>query len=395
MNDPATLSQLLQWSLANTDLDALHERAEAIRRGEAQPTPINMAATSAGVLSAEGNEGELPALGETGAASVKRPAAATRAELDALAQLHMPDMVSMMRGALALAVNESLDVDSREQALLDLEELAADVDNARDLHTIGGFPLVLALFASAEPPLQAASAWVVGSSVKHQREMQLHLLEQGAVPALLTLLQPNSTVEVRGKALFALAALLGNCPEAQAAFAQGGGSSTLISILSQPEGQPAAMRLVRKALVLVTDLVREQRMREEDPEAVSEVASVDLIGSWRDATELCSAVVQCFASEELDAQEKALQAADELLKAGLIQALAGSPADGSSCTARTVRGALQRYRERCEAFARDHALEQEDDVVGSGECGDMLPIAQVVDEQLALITATRHADEQL
>ena len=33
--DPQSLSQLLQWSLANQDLDALHEKAEAVRRGDA------------------------------------------------------------------------------------------------------------------------------------------------------------------------------------------------------------------------------------------------------------------------------------------------------------------------------------------------------------------------
>ena len=32
MDDPQTLSQLLQWSLANQDLDALHEKAEQIRK---------------------------------------------------------------------------------------------------------------------------------------------------------------------------------------------------------------------------------------------------------------------------------------------------------------------------------------------------------------------------
>ena len=37
--DPQSLSQLLQWSLANQDLDALHEKAEAVRRGDAQPQP--------------------------------------------------------------------------------------------------------------------------------------------------------------------------------------------------------------------------------------------------------------------------------------------------------------------------------------------------------------------
>ena len=59
IDDPQTLSQLLQWSLANQDLDALHQKAEAIRHGDGGVPQV----TPPGVLSADGNAGELSADG--------------------------------------------------------------------------------------------------------------------------------------------------------------------------------------------------------------------------------------------------------------------------------------------------------------------------------------------
>lgn len=48
-DDPKTLSQMLQWSIDNTDLQALHQKAEAIRAGTAE-----------GKLSRRDDEKELP-----------------------------------------------------------------------------------------------------------------------------------------------------------------------------------------------------------------------------------------------------------------------------------------------------------------------------------------------
>jgi hypothetical protein len=242
MSDPQTLSQLLQWSLANQDLDALHAKAEAIRRGgEAAGASPN---TAPNLLTGERTGLPAPSADGEAAEHTARPLTSERrAELDELAKVMMPDMVALMRESLANANDVSLDVDAREEALLLLHNLVEDIDHARDFKTIGGFPDIVALLACELPPLQAAAAWIIGSAVKNHRELQLHLLERRALPSLLVLLRSSAHVPVRAKALYAASALLRNCAEAQAAFAALDGGGALLDVLANPA---ADMRLVRK-----------------------------------------------------------------------------------------------------------------------------------------------------
>ena len=288
-DDQASLSKLLHWSLQQTDLDALHERAESIRSGGAAARP--------GVLSAEGNVGDhqpaaaaaLPA--GTGAPpsgdapSQSRESFASRAaDLSELYGQLMPNAVELMRTALERSENSSAPVSEREAALLELQassqriyidacmhathtgarggaprtageqqqrrrrqgskpaisqprtgvafftyarayirmrptqELAEDLDHAKDLQTIGGYPRLLSHLRSKSDGLVSAAAWVVGTVVKNQRELQLAMLEEGAMGLLVHIISWADSPEAVGKALYALAALLRNCAEAQAAF---------------------------------------------------------------------------------------------------------------------------------------------------------------------------------
>lgn len=417
IDDPQTLSQLLQWSLANQDLDALHQKAEAIRHGDGGVPPV----TPPGVLSADGNAGELSADGTysiAGAAllplgggaadasirpTVQRMTPERLAELKVLQKQLMPDMVGLMREALASAIDESLPVDEREAALLKLEDHASDIDQAHDLMIIGGLVPVVQLLASDVPPLQAAAAWVIGSAVQNHRELQLHVLAiPAAMPSLLALARLHTSAEVRAKALYALSTLISNCAEAQAAFVAAGGAEALLSILTGARlGRES--RLVRKALALVTDLLREmgsakgsgaQGKGEGAGEStaqgggavlvgaaggVTQTATADaaanadraaaaaaaeapsrapLLDAWRNATELCAAVLHCLELDDLDAQEKALQALEQLVAVALLPVVVTSPeastatvADEADCALSAVRAALHRYRDRCDAAA--------------------------------------------
>ncbi len=438
ISDPQTLSQLLQWSLANQDLDALHQKAEAIRRGDGDVPPP----TPPGVLSADGNVGELPAeevhhlgVADTGAAlplplggtgdatirpTVQRMTPERRAELEVLSKQLMPDVVGLMREALASALDESLPVEEREAALLDLEDHASDIDNAHDLMTIGGFPSIVQLLASDVPPLQAAAAWVLGSAVQNQRELQLHVLGiPAALPSLLALARSHASAEVRAKALYALSTLLSNCAEAQAAFGAAGGAEALVSVLTgaRRANEP---RIVRKALALVTDLLREMRARRGGGAAVEGApnapdggggvlvdaagavtpagdASADtaegaapLLGAWRNATELCAAVLHCLELGDLDAQEKAVQALEQLVASALLppagdpEALAAAATAEEECPLAEVRAALHRYRDRCDA-AGAAAVGDPDAEEGAGlmgACEDLQPTVRALDEQL-------------
>jgi hypothetical protein len=59
-----------------------------------------------------------------------------------------------------------------------LEGLLCDIDNARDFHTIGGWPALAACLSSAYPvDTQALAAWAIGSAVKNSYDYQLWVIE--------------------------------------------------------------------------------------------------------------------------------------------------------------------------------------------------------------------------
>lgn len=80
-------------------------------------------------------------------------------------------------------------------ALLELEGLLCDIDNARDFHTIGGWPVLAALLAPSNAmALQTAAAWAVGSAVKNSYDYQLWTTEAvGTACSLLIHLKSRST----------------------------------------------------------------------------------------------------------------------------------------------------------------------------------------------------------
>ena len=286
-DDPQTLSQLLQWSLDHTDLDALHEKAEKVRAAGA--------ATSAdevpGVLSADGNRGEVaPPVADAlppgdGAAPSIRPGVEplTPEKREALASLSaalLPNAVAMMREALERAVDVGADAEARVAALHDIQELVEDIDNARDFKAIDGFGPTLELLASDEPALQAAAAWVVGTAVQNQRELQLHLVQDlDVLPSLLRLLTSHAHENVRAKSLFATSCLVRNCVEAQATFEAQRGVDALLAALAEL-GSP---RLVRKALVLLTDLLDEEAEADAEADAAGGVELLRSTASRRPA----------------------------------------------------------------------------------------------------------------
>ena len=441
IEDPQTLSQLLQWSLANQDLDALHEKAERIRKQGGASVGEEAAQAEAETLDLDGlpvpdGSPVAAAASAASAARVEMMSAERRAELKSLASDLMPDIVQAMRDALAAGTDPSLPLEEREAGLLVLADYAEDIDHAKDLKAIGGFPEVIALLASELPPLQAAAAYILGSSVKNQRELQLHALEERALPSLLRLLRSHADGEVRGKALYAIASLIRNCPEAQQAFGAAGGADALMAVLSAGGGGSAAggggggeggeggegggegggstggdLRLVRKALALITDLLREQRDgsaelkvtvvagADGDTAAATTEATAEggggaaaaeggrghgVLALWRNASALCESVASCLSqSNDLDAREKAVQALEQLMHVG---ALRGGGADGGGgCAVVEVRAALRRYREWCEAAvakAEERGQVEEEDQDGVGLCPELLPTAREIESAL-------------
>jgi len=316
----------------------------------------------------DGNVGELPADGglPLPAASSTPPQPLTKERLEDLKTwtgMMMPDNVEMMRQALVQAQDLSLSLEDRETALFNLQELVEDVDNAKDLQTIGGFTTVLELaFESEAPVLQAAAVWVIGTSVQNQRELQLHLVQNQThtLPSLLWLLRSHASHQVRAKALYAIAGILSNCVEAKMQFRAENGVEALLDTV----GEIDSPRLVRKALVLLTDLLDGILLDESSEERAM---STQLLSALRNASGLCNAIVQCLNAADLDSQEKAVQALDRMSKVGFL--VKDERGTGSGCMSEEMRTAVQTFYHQCER--RVNGAEN-DDSIGC----DVLPLAK-------------------
>lgn len=67
--------------------------------------------------------------------------------------------------------------DDISHILLELESMVADIDNARDFHTIGGWPILTSFLSDKPIPHRSLAAWVIGTAVKNSYDFQLWLLE--------------------------------------------------------------------------------------------------------------------------------------------------------------------------------------------------------------------------
>ena len=145
--------------------------------------------------------------------------------------------------------------------------------------------------------------------MQNQRELQLHLLGLDALPSLLRLLRSHAHESVRAKSLFATSCLVRNCVEAQATFEAQRGVDALLAALAEL-GSP---RLVRKALVLLTDLLDEEAEADAEADAAGGVELLEVDGeptaggggrmrgalSSRPPTHrLCDAVLQSLTAPE-------------------------------------------------------------------------------------------------
>ena len=94
----------------------------------------------------------------------------------------MPDQIELMRKLLNISSNSTAAVDARVQSLIVLQELVEDLDKAEDFRKLDGFAPILMLVDSLEDVrIAEASAWVIGTAAQNQLELQLHMIELGAL----------------------------------------------------------------------------------------------------------------------------------------------------------------------------------------------------------------------
>ncbi|KAK3003599.1 hypothetical protein RJ639_019845 [Escallonia herrerae] len=251
----STLDGMLQWAIGHSDPVKIQETAQDVQR-----------------LSSD----ELK----------KR-----HAEMKELMEkLKRPSVAQLMQIALDELRNSSLPMEDRRRALQDLLVLVEPIDNAIDLHKLGGLAVVMGELNNLDAEIRTTSAWILEEAIK---------------------------------ALYAVSALIRNNLDGQQLFHAGAGEVMLQKIL---RNSSIDSRLRRKAVFLVADLVECQiEIRNE----------ADL--QFFSTPSFLNSVVDLIASTDLDLQEKALFIIKNLIQLGSTKALVLKDFCG-------LDGALERMR---------------------------------------------------
>jgi len=114
-----------------------------------------------------------------------------------------------------------------------LNEIVEFIDNANDLHTLGGFQVVIDLLKHDSIDLRQQAAWVIATCVQNNPKCQKQLLELDGITILLNILQTDPNIEVRNKALLAISGFLKHNPIGCTEFFKLNGLTILVNSFSQ------------------------------------------------------------------------------------------------------------------------------------------------------------------
>ncbi|CAA2985155.1 hsp70 nucleotide exchange factor FES1-like [Olea europaea var. sylvestris] len=139
-----------------------------------------------------------------------------------------------------------------EGMLDELQEHVESIDNANDIHSIGGLVPLLGYLKNSHAIIRAKAAEVVGTIVQNNPKSQQLVMEANGLEPLLSNFTSDSDVTVRTKALGAISSLIRHNRPGIAAFRLANGYAALRDALSSESG-----RFQRKALNLVHYLLHE------------------------------------------------------------------------------------------------------------------------------------------
>ncbi|XP_053091543.1 nucleotide exchange factor SIL1 isoform X5 [Pangasianodon hypophthalmus] len=218
--------------------------------------------------------------------------------------------VQIMSKLLSNFSSTNTTMDQRVAALLDLEYLVHQVDNAQNLVLMGGLELVNDALNNTDFRLQKSAAFVLGSAVSSNPSVQVVALECGTLQKLLTMLATPRPMTVKKKVLYALACLLRHFPTAQSQFVKLGGLQVLVELFQAQGAECLHVRII----TLLYDMITEKEMisqagigphstHQEHLQQYSDISLFPMLveQGW------CSLVPEMLASPEHDWREKALQ----------------------------------------------------------------------------------------
>ncbi|KAM6953037.1 nucleotide exchange factor SIL1 [Lycodopsis pacificus] len=231
------------------------------------------------------------------------------AQLDLLVETD----VQIMKRLLDQFNSSNSTTEQRLSILLELEYLVHQVDNAQNLCSMGGLQLIVDSLNSTDFRFQESSAFVLGSAVSSNPQVQVKAVESGALQMLLTVLATAQPLRVQKKVLFAVASLLRNFPYAQRHFLSHGGLQVLSELFRADGGGVLRTRIV----TMLYDMISEKELISQGgldlvldashEERVRQYSKVSLQGELLDKG-WCNLVPQLLESTEHDYREKALRA---------------------------------------------------------------------------------------
>ncbi|GMP57396.1 hypothetical protein CsSME_00021516 [Camellia sinensis var. sinensis] len=303
----SSLDGMLQWSIGHSDPAKLKETAENVQR--LSPDKLKK------------RQMELKELVE---------------------RLKMPSDAQLMQIAIDDLNNSSLPSEYHHRALQELLILVEQIDNANDLHKLGGLSVIIRELNNPDPEIRTTSAWILGKACQNNPVVQKQVLELGGLAKLMNMVKSSFLEEAR-KALYAVSALIRNNLDGQQLFYAETGDLMLQDIL---RNSSIDIRLRRKSVSLVADLA-ECRLQTRN------IAELPFFSNRF----FLRSVVDLTASTDLDLQEKALVAIKNLLQLKTTEALVFKDFCG-------LDGALHRMRQQlqqlmAEEYLRDYALDVE------------------------------------
>ncbi|KAI8527822.1 hypothetical protein RHMOL_Rhmol12G0104100 [Rhododendron molle] len=261
---------------------------------------------------------------------------------EVMESLKIPSDAKLMQIAIDDLNNSSLSLEEHHRALQELLILVEPIDNAKDLHKLGGLSVVIRGLDNPDSEIRMTSAWILGKASQNNPVVQKQVLELGGLPKLVVMVKSSFKQEAT-KALFAVSSLIRNNVDGQEMFYAESGDLMLQDILSDSTND---ITLRRKCVFLVADLAESQLETRNKVEL-----------SFFSNPLFLKSVVDLTASTDLDLQEKALVAIKNLLQLRTTEALVLK----NFCD---LDGALEKVRQQLQQLMledsqRDYAMDVE------------------------------------
>uniref|UniRef100_A0A670Y876 Nucleotide exchange factor SIL1 n=1 Tax=Pseudonaja textilis TaxID=8673 RepID=A0A670Y876_PSETE len=246
--------------------------------------------------------------------------------------------------------NSASTLEEKITALSDLEYYVHQVDNAKDLLSLGGLQLLINGLNSSEPLMKEYASFVLGAALSSNPRVQVAAIQGGALQKLLVILATDQSLAVKKKALFALSSMLRHFPYAQQQFLKLGGLQVLRNLCTEKGMEILYIRTVTLLYDLVVEKLRAEMSRDEAGGKTQQYSQVNLMPAiveqgW------CTIISNLLRAPEHDSREKVLKTVHVLL-AFCKDAYAGDP---------VLNHTLSLLRQEYEELAEEERKEGEED----------------------------------